>query len=165
MNAHSISDKILCARNSNNNNLHVLNRIHETETLRRQIGRDWATWMLRKTTYPVMHIISNFNKTIQLQTSERVTDLRIHNHYCHTKYIIVTPDIVSTAAQRKLVPKLTRILLLELIRKKLLSSLTKILLWKAAQRKLLPKLTKHCCQSRPENLLPNFNKSEYRVKN
>ena len=43
MNAHSISDKILCARNSNNNNLHVLNRIHETETLRQQIGRDWAT--------------------------------------------------------------------------------------------------------------------------
>ena len=43
MNAHSISDKIFCARNSNNNNLHVLNRIHETETLRRQIGRDWAT--------------------------------------------------------------------------------------------------------------------------
>ena len=34
MNAHSISDKILCARNSNNNNLRVLNMIYETETSR-----------------------------------------------------------------------------------------------------------------------------------
>ena len=42
--------------------------------------------------------------------------------------IIVTPDIVATAAQRKLVPKLTRILLPELIRKKILSSLTRILM-------------------------------------
>ena len=46
----------------------------------------------------------------------------------HPSNFCLPPDIVATAAQRKLVPKLTRILLQELIRKKIISSLTGILM-------------------------------------
>ena len=97
-------------------------------------------WLLHCVQIPFLHCA----KTQALQVIDSLPVLLIALAF-FTLLIFVCRHILLPQLPRenwKLVPKLTRILLPELIRKKLLSSLTRILLWKAAQRESPQNLTK-----------------------